>query len=177
MKKFLLWPLLVVYILISVAVTVYLFNYNDYAVSQIGKHTVLVMTDDIGEFKENNIVIVKKNENKEINVDDYIFFYDINDIDNIINYGKVNKTEEVNETETTFTMSDNFKISSQYVIGKGDTSLSIPGLGSALNLLSSQWGFLFLIIVPVLILFIFQIYYFKLEMKGSGKKSKKKSEE
>ncbi len=178
MKKIVLGIVLSVYILISIGVTAYLLNFNDYAVSQLGKYTIIVMDDDIGQFKKEDIVIIKKNENKEIAVDDYIFFYDVSDAENVVNYGKVNKVHVVHEEESTYTMSANFPISSKYVIGKGETSTTISGFGGALNMLSSQWGFLGFIIFPVLVLFIVQIYYFKEEIKGQKKSvSKKKKEE
>jgi len=152
-------------------------NFNDYAVSQIGDYTIVVMDEDIGHFNTNDIVIIRKNPNSDIVVDDYIFFYDASDAENIINYGKVNKAEEIHEDETTYTMSNNFPISSHYVIGKSDTSTSIAGFGPVLNLLSSQWGFLGFIIFPVLILFIVQIYYFKQELSDQKKATSKKKKE
>jgi len=170
------WSLLAIIIAVDIFVTVYLLNFNNFAVSQIGKYTFLVIDEKVADFDKNDLVIVKKNDNKEIEVGDYIFFYDVKSKENVVNYGKVNSVFEVNEKESTFTMSDNLPLSSQYVIGKSETASSFAYLGLLLSVLSSQWGFLFLVIFPILILFLYQINVFILELQAEKKQTKNKKE-
>lgn len=169
MKRIVLWSLLILLVVVDVMMTVYLLNYNRYNVAQFGKYSFIIIDEKMDEFDKNDLLIVEKNNNSEIKSGDYIFFYDTKSKENIINYGKVNSTYKVNEKETTFTMSNNFPLSSEYVIGKGETSKVFNELGLILGILASRWGFLFLIIFPVSILFIYQIYLFIVEVKKEKK--------
>lgn len=162
--RFFFWLIVSVLLIIDVFVTVYLLNYNKYNVSQFGKNSILIMDEELDKFKSGDLLVVNKNKNEDIKVGDYIFFYDIKSKENIVNYGKVNSTYKVNEKETTYTMSDNFPLSSEYVIGKGETAVVISELGAILSVIASRWGFLFLVIFPIAILFIVQIYLFIVEL-------------
>lgn len=164
-KKIILWTLLSLLIVVDLVITVYLLNYNKYNVSVFGKNSILIMKEDMENFKKDDLLVVEKNKNEDIKVGDYIFFYDIKSKENLISYGKVSSTYKVNDDETTFTMNDNYPLSSDYVIGKGDTSTVIGGLGLILSVLASRWGFLFLIIIPVAMLFVYQVYLFITEIK------------
>lgn len=163
--KVMAYTVLAIIILVDILVTVYLLNFNKYNVSQLGEYSTLIMKEEVGDFNENDLLIVKKNDNSEIKVGDYIFFYDISSKENLISYGKVNNTTEVNEEQSTFTTSNNVSISSDSVIGKGETAMSFANIGLLLFVLSSQWGFLFLVIFPILILFLYQTYTFIFELK------------
>lgn len=168
-KRIVLWSLLILLVFVDVMMTVYLLNYNRYNVAEFGKYSFLIIDEKMDEFDKNDLLIVKKNDNSDIKVGDYVFFYDTKSKENIINYGKVNSTYKVNEKETTYTMSNNFPLSSEYVIGKGETSKVFENWGLVLSVLASRWGFLFLIIFPVSILFIYQIYLFIVEIKKEKK--------
>ncbi len=171
-RKISFWTLVSLLVIVDVIVTIYLLNYNRYNVSQFGKYSVLTIEEQIGEFKKNDLLIVGKNANDDIKVGDYIFFYDIKSKDSIVSYGKVNSTYKVNEEETTYTMSNNFPLSSDFVIGKGETATVFSGVGLILLFLASRWGFLFTIILPVAVLFIYEIYLFILEIKKDTKVKK-----
>ena len=49
------------------------------------------------------------------------------------------------------------KVSGEYVIGKQDTAKVYHGLGTVLGILTSKWGFLFLIILPTLFAIVYEI--------------------
>lgn len=160
----LFWLFITLLVVVDVFVTVYLLNYNEYNVAQFGQYSILIMDDKLSDFDKGDLLIVKKNKNEDIKVGDFIFFYDTKSEDNIINYGKVNSTYKVNDKETTFTMSDNYPLSSEYVIGKSETSKVYSEIGLLLSVVASRWGFLFLIIFPIAVLFIIQIYLFIIEL-------------
>ena len=63
-------------------------------------------------------------------------------------------------------MNGDYKLSSEYVIGKTKTSKTYHKLGSILAVLESRIGFLFLIIFPILIVFIYEIYAVIKEIKS-----------
>ena len=149
--------LLVVYAAMAITLTLFLLKYNDYNITEInGNSFVIVRDDDLKpDFNKGDLVVVKKNDNKDIKIGDKIFFYEIENEKVTVNF--INK-EVVNDKETTFVMDGEYPISSEYVIGKASTSKSYAKLGSVLNVLESRYGFLFIIIFPILIIFIYEIY-------------------
>ncbi len=165
MKKIVFTTLVSLFILVALSLTVYLFNLNNYSVSQIGKYSFLIIDEKIAEHEKGDLVIVERNPNSEIEVGDEIFFYNTSSEEEIVSYGKVNKAEEITETEATYTLNNNHSISSQYVIGKNDTAIAMSNMGSVVSFMSSRWGFLFLIIFPVLMLLVYQIYLLIKELK------------
>ena len=82
-----------------------------------------------------------------------------------VNLGKIIKSTRVNEKEYTYTLEGNLEVSSQYVIGKSETSKAYSNMGLVLKVLESRLGFLLIIILPILVLFIYQIYAVILEVK------------
>lgn len=159
--------LIVCYMGVALFLTVCLLNYNDYNITEIGNKSLVIIRDDELEpdYKKNDLVVVEKNKNREIRRGDMIFFYNTYQNQVSVNLGKVQKTQYVNENETTYFMDGDLGISSQYVLGKSETSMVYSGLGKVLSVLESKWGFLFIIILPILVLFVYQIYAVILEMK------------
>ena len=139
--------LLVVYAAMAITLTLFLLKYNDYNITEINGNSFVI-----------DLVVVKKNDNKDIKIGDKIFFYEIENEKVTVNLGNVINKEVVNDKETTFVMDGEYPISSEYVIGKASTSKSYAKLGSVLNVLESRYGFLFIIIFPILIIFIYEIY-------------------
>ena len=143
--------LLVVYAAMAITLTLFLLKYNDYNITEInGNSFVIVRDDDLKpDFNKGDLVVVKKNDNKDIKIGDKIFFYEIENEKVTVNLGNVINKEVVNDKETTFVMDGEYPISSEYVIGKASTSKSYAKLGSVLNVLESRYGFLFIIIFPI----------------------------
>lgn len=160
--------LLVVYAAMAITLTLFLLKYNDYNITEInGNSFVIVRDDDLKpDFNKGDLVVVKKNDNKDIKIGDKIFFYEIENEKVTVNLGNVINKEVVNDKETTFVMDGEYPISSEYVIGKASTSKSYAKLGSVLNVLESRYGFLFIIIFPILIIFIYEIYAAVKEFKS-----------
>ena len=166
--KFFLIILIFIYAIVAVGLTVCLLNYNEYNITVLGKNTFIIVKDEELEpdFKKGDLVIVKRNADSEIEAGDKIFFYNGYQNQVTVNLGDVVSNNKVTETESTFTIEGNLKLSSRYIIGKAETSKVYSGMGTVLSVLESRWGFLFLIILPVLLMFIYLIYAVIMEVKN-----------
>ncbi len=156
-----------VYLVVAVFLTVCLLNYNKYHITELGKKSLIIVSDDDLEPKyvKNDLVVVYKNNNEDIKSGDYVFFYNAYQNQVSVNLGKIIKSTRVNEKEYTYTLEGNLEVSSQYVIGKSETSKAYSNMGLVLKVLESRLGFLLIIILPILVLFIYQIYAVILEVK------------
>ena len=158
----------VIYCLIAITLTVCLLNYNDYNITVLGDKTLIIVKDEelLPSYQKGDLIIVKKNLNREVNVGDKIFFYDEVEGQIAVNLGTVVDKTNITRTETTFVMNGDYPISSEYFIGKAETSQVIHKLGTVLSVLESRFGFLFLIIFPILVLFIYEIFVVIKEIKS-----------
>jgi hypothetical protein len=164
--------LLIPYIFVVVVVTACLLGYNEFHVTEFGDYSLIIIDEKSLEpdFSKGDLVIVKRNEMDDIKIGDGVFFYDTYEEQVDINLGSVTGKVKVNDDEYTFTMSGDYEFSSQYIIGKVDSSKIYHGLGSVLSFLESRWVFLLVVILPILLIFIYEIYAFILEVKNSLKK-------
>ncbi|MBQ2835266.1 MAG: hypothetical protein IJE68_00285 [Clostridia bacterium] len=146
-----------IYLAIALVVTLLLLGYNDFKITEIGKYSLLLITDDelAPEFNKGDLVIL--NKDSEVLTGQKAFFYNTYNQKIEVRLGEVVETEKVNDTETTYTFEGDRRLSSQYVLGPANTAEIIPHLGSVLSVLESKWGFLFIIVFPILILSINQI--------------------
>lgn len=159
--------LVTIYILIAVVLTACLLTYNDYKISVFGDRSLIILEDNelAPKYKKGSLLIVKKNSNDDIKQGDEIFFYNTYKNKVVVNVSKVNKVKKVTDTETTYTINGKYEISSQYVIGKADTTTVINDVGSILSVLESKWGFLLVIVFPISLLFIYELYIIIREIK------------
>lgn len=159
-KRIIFGALLTMYLIVAVFLTACLLTYNEYKISVFGdKSLVIVENNDFEpEYKKGSLLIIKKNNNDEIKVNDEIFFYNTYNNQISVSHSKVLNVQKVTDTETTYTITGNQPISSEYIIGKADTTKVIDNVGDILSLLESRWGFLFMIVLPISVLFIYEIY-------------------
>ena len=159
-KRIIIGLLLTVYLLVAVFLTACLLTYNDYKISVFGDKSLIIVKNDDFEpnYKKGTLLIVKKNNNDDIKVNDNIFFYNTYKNQIVVSYSQVIKTEKITDTQTTYTITGNYELSSDYVIGKADTTKVINNVGNIMSFLESRWGFLLLIVLPISILFIYEIY-------------------
>lgn len=170
MKKVLRNVLFVVYVVIAAFVTICLLSYNEMKTTQFGTYSlVIVDSNKLGEgYNKGDLLIVDNSE--AIIKGEKVFFYQKGDREINISIGKVENVERVTETEYTYTLEGELKISGEYVLGSTRTTSAIPKLGTVLGILESKWGFLFLIVLPALILFLYQIMVVISEAKGTKEK-------
>lgn len=170
--KFIGAIILIIYAGIAMILTVFLLKYNDYNITEFNSGSIVLVKDnDLNpDFNKGDLVFVHKNINSEIEVGNKIFFYEFADEQVSINLGSVIEKEVVTDTESTFVMDGGHAISSEYVLGKAETSHSYAKLGSIVSILESRMGFLFIIIFPILIFFIYEIYAVIKEIKSPDEK-------
>lgn len=159
-KRIIIGLLLTVYLLVAVFLTACLLTYNDYKISVFGDKSLIIVKNDDFEpnYKKGSLLIVKKNNNEDIRVNDDIFFYNTYKNQIVVSYSRVVKTEKITDTQTTYTITGNYELSSDYVIGKADTTKVINNVGNVMSFLESRWGFLLLIVLPISMLFVYEIY-------------------
>jgi len=164
MKKVIRNIVIVLYAIIAIAVTVCLLSYNEYKVTMFGQTSLVIIDNDKLEpdYNKGDLVIV--DGSKEIKSGDKIFFYNKQ---LAITLAEVTKVEVVTETQTTYTLEGNVPISSDYVIGKTETSKTYGKVGAVLGVLESQWGFLLLVVLPAVIAFLYEIFAVITEVRGN----------
>lgn len=165
MGKVLLSVLGVVYLGVIVFATVCLLFYNQYKVTQINDKTFILIDSKSDKYTDGDLVIFTKNPNNEIKKGDEIFFYEVSQGKVSVNTGIVSNSEVIDEDETTFTINDNHKISSESVIGKTLTANVYPKVGKILYVIESRFGFLLFVILPALLFFFYEIYRLVMEIK------------
>ena len=175
MKKFIRNVIILIYAIIAILVTICLLSYNDQKVSEIGDYVLVIIDNDelAPEYNKGDLAIVDKSKNIEIG--DSVFFYNTSAKDFEVSYTKVEEKTKITETETTYTLKGNKKISSEYVIGSSTNTKAIANIGTILKILESKWGFLLLVVLPALMAFLYQIIDIAVEVK-KGKKTRRNEE-
>ena len=151
--------LVIIWFIIAIFVTACLLSYNEFKVSTFGKTSLLIIDSDEmePEFKEGDLLIVKRNSDAKINVGDQIFYYNTSkDSDTNIYTDEVKEKETVTKSETTFILNEG-KVSGDYVIGTKNNTKSYHKLGTILGVLTSKWGYMFLVIFPTLFATIYEV--------------------
>jgi len=175
--KLLIDVLVFAWFAVAIFVSVCLLSYNDYKTTVLGNNTLIIVDNDQLEpdFKEGDLVVVKRNSDNKINKGDKIFYYNSAKTSSVFIFtGEVTEKETVTQFETTFTVNDS-KVSGEYVIGKQDTAKVYHGLGTVLGILTSKWGFLFLIILPTLFAIVYEIMMIIELVKESKNENEKKT--
>ena len=167
-----------IWLIVSIFVTVCLLSYNEFKVTTFGNHSLLIIDSDEMEpdFKEGDLLIVKRNSDNKINVGDKVFYYNSAVNSKVLIYSdEVQDKEQVNKSETTYYL-DGQKVSGEYIIGKLDTTKAYHGLGTLLEVFTSRWGFMFLVIFPTLFAIIYEIMLV-VEARRAMKKEEKELKE
>ncbi len=190
MKKFLkgLWGLVEVIIIIYViCMTAFLLCKNKYGFTQIGDMTYITINEHLQSYlpetKENDLLMVKQN-NKDINVGDKIYYYAVENNEYVIKTAHVKEIVISEDDMALYQLDDEAKttIATTRVIGK--YSAIYHNIGGVLDVLQSRIGFLLLVILPILLIFMYQIYALiivikygeeELEEKSSSDKSQTKN--
>ena len=174
--KILLGVLVTIYVVIAMFLTTCLLKYNDYKITVFGDKSLIIVSDDIleEEYKKGSLLIVEKNE-KNINEGDKMVFYNTYENQVSIAISEVLTKEKVTDKENTYTITGDYDISSEYVIGSTKDIKVIPVLGTILAILESRVGFLIFIIFPITLAFLYQIYALIIEINDERKQVKKET--
>ena len=167
--------LLVPYVIIAIIVTVFLFNYNEYGVTEMGDKTYITVTGDelSPDYKKGDLVVVENKSVDDISENDYIFFYEESREKKtvIISLARVISKRRITDSETTFKLEGDVDYSSEYVIGSVKNTKVYHGWGSVLAALESRWVFLGFVILPILFIFLYELYEFAIEVKKNLKEA------
>jgi len=173
--KILLSILLVLYAVVAIFLTACLLNYNKYKITEFGEKSLIIVTDDTLEdkYKKGSLLVVDKSNAENIKSGDEIIFYNTYNNQISIAIGEVIEKEVITDTETTYTVTGNYDISSEYLIGSANDTKVYPVIGSILGILESRIGFLIIIILPITLAFLYEIYVLIVEVKNAKEEEKK----
>lgn len=177
--KILLSVFIVLYAVVAIFLTACLLNYNDYKITVFGDKSLIIVNDDAlkDKYKKGSLLVVDKNGSEEIKSGDEIIFYNTYNNQVSIALGEVISTEKITETETTYTVTGNYDISSEYLVGSADNTKVYPVIGSILGILESRVGFLIFIIFPITLAFLYEIYILITEIKEVKEEEKTNTKE
>lgn len=176
--KILLSILVIIYAVVAMFLTTCLLKYNDYKITEFGNKSLIIVSDDVleEEYKKGSLLVVEKDRDS-IKKGDSIIFYNTYNNQVSIAISEVLKAEEITDKETTYTVSGNYDISSEYLIGSTKNVKVIPVLGTILGILESRVGFLIFIIFPITLAFLYEIYALVCEIKEEKEDAKKTKKE
>lgn len=158
MKKVMWHFFIIVYVLVSIFITLCLLSYNEYNVTQFGsKILILVKNDDTGSYNKGDLVITSISDNYAIK--DKVFYYILKEKRYYINVGEISKEHKKMVTI------DNELVDNDLIIGSTNESIVLPILGGVLSFLESKWGYLCVVILPILVAFLYEIYSIIKEFK------------
>lgn len=170
MKK-IINTLVIIYVCITIPVTIFLINYNDYNITVLGEKTFVIPKNDLlKEFKKTELLVLK-NDISDIKIGDKIFYYDTYYSPVQIKYEKVSAIDS--ETNTYVIGSDSKYIEKRDIITNQKNLKCYPLIGLFVSILTSKWGYLLLIILPILVLFSMEVYLLTREIKRVHKYEKK----
>ena len=157
--RYLLNVIVTIWLIVALFTTICLLSYNEFKVTTFGKNTLLIIDSDElePEIMEGDLLIVKRNSDNKINIGDKVFYYNSAKNTKVMVYnGFVQSKQEIDKKETTYTI-DGEKVSGEYVIGKVDSSKGYHKVGTILNIFTSKWGFMFMVILPTLFAIIYEV--------------------
>lgn len=137
--------------------------YDTRAINSERKHVVF-SSDNLNSFANGNLVIVKKS--KDISKNDQALFYNFYTNKFKVLEGKVVDKVKTNDREITYELENGRFVSSDYVIAKSKTAVSIPLLGFVFAVLTTSPGYLTFALLPTAALFIYQLNNFIKINKG-----------
>ena len=165
--KELLWRMvLVVFVIIAVFVTTCTLSTNDYNVMQFGNKIWIIAGDNLESYSKNTLLIIKEN-NRNVKLNDEVFYYAEDNEGNKVKYGQITA---INNNSYTINSEE---IEKSMVIASNENVKQVAVLGTILSVLTSRYGYLCLIILPILLAFIYQIVQIVKELNKELEKAKK----
>ena len=163
-KKILIVTFGIVYFSFALVMTVLLLNFNDYRVTVFGETSLVILKDKVSheDYQKGDLVLVEEAAPENLQVGETVFVYKVDQMSKTadINIGKVG---EVNVDNQVITLENGDPYSLKYLIGRPTKVYN--GIGTVLNIIESQWGFLFIVLVPCFLIFIYELYALIVEIK------------
>lgn len=161
-KKILFTIIGVLYFAFALCMTILLLNRNDYNVTQFGDTSLIIISDEVSieGYEKGDVVVVKNTKVENIQKGDVVFGYKLEDKVAHVEIGTVG---EVYPDEESISFENGDTYSKKFIAGKPEKVYK--GIGSALSVITSQWGFLFIVLLPCFLIFIYEIYALIIEIK------------
>lgn len=157
--RFLLYIFEFLIIIYVIVITTFLLFRNKYGYTEVGNTTFVPLQIDTAEYikdgKEGNLLVVKKTSN--LNEGDLIYYYTTEEERYIVKSDYI-KSVFNGDGNKLYTLNDESgsTVVSNRVLGKYANQYA--GFGTIFGLLTSKFGFLFLVLLPIMCIFIYQLY-------------------
>lgn len=157
--KFLLYIFEFIIIIYVIVITTFLLFRNKYGYTEVANTTFVPLKIDTAEYikdgKEGNLLVVKKTSN--LKEGDLIYYYTTEEERYIVKSDYI-KSIFNGDGNKLYTLNDEAgsTVVSTRVLGKYANQYA--GFGTIFGLLTSKFGFLFLVLLPIMCIFIYQLY-------------------
>ena len=159
--------LMLVVIVFAIGVTLISLNSGNNNVSKIGKYIPLnVKTNSMeSTIMKGDFIVAEEVDTKDLKVGDVISFLATEQDTVIVKTHRIISIDDSTNDVSFITRGDNNEVNDSVpvfpsdVVGKWN-NLRLSKVGTILDFVGSQMGFLFCIVLPLLILFVYQIYKF-----------------
>ena len=176
MKKVIENIFIFIVLVIIIGMSVLLLSYNEFKVSEFGNKTLLIIDEDMKDFKEGSLLVVEKKRSDKYESGDYVFYYDTSKEPVRTMFSPVIDLYDTVNGESSYIVGDDYVVNETHIIGKSDNVKEYKNIGSVLSILESKWGNLFLVVVPAFVLFMYEIFNLVYEIsKAKNSKNKKKT--
>lgn len=162
-KKVCLTILGVIFFVFALCMTLLLLNYNDYGVTQFGDTSLILIKGDVSSdnYKKGDLVIVESKKIKDLVVGDEVFTYNVGKDHSVsIDLGTIG---EIYVEEDAISFENGATYSAEFIAGQATKVYHT--VGTFVSLVTSQWGFLFVVLVPGFLIFIYELYALIVEIK------------
>lgn len=155
----------VILVIIILMMSVLLLSHNEHQVSQFGNKTLLIVDDDMLDYKSGSVLVVTKKEASNIQPGDYVFYYDVNNKTKTV-LGLVNDIYDIDFGQYSFTVNNDVIVDENNIIGRANDTKEYKGWGTVLGVLESKYGNLFLVVLPAFLLFVYELINFIVEARS-----------
>lgn len=159
--------LMLIVIVFAIGVTLISLNSEDNNISKIGKYMPLNVKTNSMEptIMQGDFIIVEECDASELKVDDVISFLATEEDTVIVKTHRIVSIDETSKDRSFITRGDNNEVNDNIPVFPSDVvgvwkGVRLAKVGTILDFVSSQTGFLICIVLPLLILFVYQIYRF-----------------
>ena len=159
--------LMLVVIVFAIGVTLISLNSGNNNVSKIGKYIPLNVKTNSMEptIMKGDFIVAEEVDTQDLKVGDVISFLATEEDTVIVKTHRIISIDDSTNDVSFITRGDNNEVNDSVpvfpsdVVGKWN-NLRLSKVGTILDFVGSQMGFLFCIVLPLLILFVYQIYKF-----------------
>lgn len=162
-KSFISFILGVVFFAFALCMSLLLLNYNKYGLTQFGQTTLIIingnLTSDV--YNRGDLVLVEEKNIHRLNVGDDAFAYRVDGQGKVsLELGKIGK---IFPEESAISFENGSTFDTQFLAGV--PYKVYPSVGRYLSVVSSKWGFLFIVLVPCFLIFVYEVYALIIEIK------------